>query len=101
MSLVHKLQLPYVDYEKVGVCDICHLAKQRRASFSPSFNHATRPFALLHMDICGSYFVTSVHGHKYILSLVDDFTRFTWIILLKGKYEVQKEVQKFNSLIQF
>lgn len=84
MSLVHKLQLPYVDYEKVGVCDICHFAKLRKASFFPSFNHATRPFALLHVDnICGSYSVTSVYGHKYILSLVDDFSRFIWIILLK------------------
>nr|GEU58938.1 retrovirus-related Pol polyprotein from transposon TNT 1-94 [Tanacetum cinerariifolium] len=34
---------------------------------------------LLHMDLCGPMRVTSVNGKKYILFIVDDYSRFTLI----------------------
>ncbi|GJR51929.1 retrovirus-related pol polyprotein from transposon TNT 1-94, partial [Tanacetum coccineum] len=33
---------------------------------------------LLHMDLCGPMRVVSVNGKKYILVIVDDYSRFTW-----------------------
>nr|GEX54509.1 integrase, catalytic region, zinc finger, CCHC-type, peptidase aspartic, catalytic [Tanacetum cinerariifolium] len=33
---------------------------------------------LLHMDLCGPMRVESVNGKKYILVIVDDYSRFTW-----------------------
>nr|GFC19839.1 retrovirus-related Pol polyprotein from transposon TNT 1-94 [Tanacetum cinerariifolium] len=33
---------------------------------------------LLHMDLCGPMRVKSVNGKKYILVIVDDYSRFTW-----------------------
>lgn len=41
-----------------------------------------------------------MHNHKYFLTIVDDFSRFTWIILLKGKHEVQLQVQRFVFMIE-
>jgi hypothetical protein len=43
----------------------------------------------------GPYSTTSVLGHKYFLTLVDDYSRFTWIIFLKTKNETR------NNLIHF
>nr|GFC24260.1 hypothetical protein [Tanacetum cinerariifolium] len=34
---------------------------------------------LLHMDLCGPIRVESVNGKKYILVIVNDYSRFTWI----------------------
>ncbi|GJW76316.1 retrovirus-related pol polyprotein from transposon TNT 1-94 [Tanacetum coccineum] len=34
---------------------------------------------LLHMDLCGPMRVASVNGKKYILIIVDDYSRFTWV----------------------
>ncbi|GKC87952.1 retrovirus-related pol polyprotein from transposon TNT 1-94 [Tanacetum coccineum] len=34
---------------------------------------------LLHMDLCGPMRVASVNGKKYILVIVDDYSRFTWV----------------------
>jgi len=36
-------------------------------------------FDLIHVDIWGPYFVPSFEGHGYFLTIVDDFSRFTWI----------------------
>ncbi|GKB95928.1 retrovirus-related pol polyprotein from transposon TNT 1-94 [Tanacetum coccineum] len=38
---------------------------------------------LLHMDLCGSMRVTSINGKKYILVIVDDYSLFTWVKLLR------------------
>ncbi|GJT85665.1 retrovirus-related pol polyprotein from transposon TNT 1-94 [Tanacetum coccineum] len=38
---------------------------------------------LLHMDLCGLMRVASVNGKKYILVIVDDYSRFTWVKCLR------------------
>ncbi|GKF03666.1 retrovirus-related pol polyprotein from transposon TNT 1-94 [Tanacetum coccineum] len=38
---------------------------------------------LLHMDLCGPMHVASVNGKKYILVIVDDYSRFTWVKCLR------------------
>ncbi|GJS81168.1 retrovirus-related pol polyprotein from transposon TNT 1-94 [Tanacetum coccineum] len=38
---------------------------------------------LLHMDLCGPLPVASVNGKKYILIIVDDYSRFTWVKCLR------------------
>lgn len=57
-------------------------------------------FALLHMDYWGPYSITFVQGHKYFLTIVDDYRRFIWLISQKGKYEVQKAVQRFILMLE-
>ena len=55
----------------------------------PSINEVqmSRPLELLHIDLIGPVIVQSLGGMKYILVVVDDFTRFTWVVLLKDKSE--------------
>ncbi|GJX76650.1 retrovirus-related pol polyprotein from transposon TNT 1-94 [Tanacetum coccineum] len=38
---------------------------------------------LLHMDLCGPMRVANVNGKKYILVIVDDYSRFTWVKCLR------------------
>ncbi|GJX54970.1 retrovirus-related pol polyprotein from transposon TNT 1-94 [Tanacetum coccineum] len=44
---------------------------------------------LLHMDLCGPMRVASVNGKKYILVIVDDYSRFTWVKCLRSKDAAQ------------
>ena len=46
-----------------------------------------RPPELLHIDLMGLARVQSLGGKKYILVVVDDFTRYTWVVLLRDKAE--------------
>jgi len=41
-----------------------------------------------------------MHGHKYFLTILDDFSRYTWSILLKSKAEVQSKVEHFINFVE-
>lgn len=82
-------QLPYVHFNKNAICDICHFAKHKRLPFSVSQNRAAHSFDLLHMDLWGPFLVASLHNQKYFPAIVDDLSRFTCLVMLKGKFEAQ------------
>nr|GFA94568.1 Gag-Pol polyprotein [Tanacetum cinerariifolium] len=55
---------------------------------------------LLHMYLCGPMRVESVNGKKYILVIVDDYSRFTWVKFLRSKDETPMFIIKFLKMIQ-
>nr|GEW75709.1 hypothetical protein [Tanacetum cinerariifolium] len=55
---------------------------------------------LLHMDLSGPMHVKSVNGKKYILVIVDDYSRFTWVKFLRPKDEAPDFIIKFLKMIQ-
>ena len=57
-------------------------------------------FDLIDVDIWGPYLIPSIHGHKYFLTMVDDYSRYTWIFLLKHKSEVVKALKIFVVFVQ-
>lgn len=93
-------QFPYLHVNKRGICDVCHFAKQKRLPYTISSYRALHCFELSHMDIWGPFVVSSIHGPKYFLTVADDDSRFTWVIMLKGKFEVEQQVQKFVNLVE-
>ncbi|GJZ76898.1 retrovirus-related pol polyprotein from transposon TNT 1-94 [Tanacetum coccineum] len=52
------------------------------------------------MDLCGPMRVQTINGKKYILVIVDDFSRFTWVKFLRSKDETPEVVIKFLKQIQ-
>ncbi|GJV63620.1 retrovirus-related pol polyprotein from transposon TNT 1-94 [Tanacetum coccineum] len=52
------------------------------------------------MDLCGPMRVQTVNGKKYILVIVDDYSRFTWVKFLRSKDETPAVVIKFLKQIQ-
>ena len=58
------------------------------------------PLELLHMDLCGPIPLQSLGRSKYILVIVDDFFRFTWVSFLKEKNEAFKEFTKICKQAQ-
>ena len=99
LSKMHHLY-PSISVDNKATCDICHFAKQRKLPYHSSQFIANSKFDLLHFDIWGPLAQTSVHGHKYFLTIVDDFRRFLWVILLKTKAEVSMHVKIFIQLIE-
>ena len=53
---------------------------------------SNKPFNLIHDDIWGPISHISLHGHKYFLTIVDDYYRHTWIFIMKLKAETSKLV---------
>ena len=52
----------------------------------------SRALELLHIDLMGLARVQSLGGKKYILVVVDDFTRYTWVVLLKDKAKALEKI---------
>ncbi|CAL1397253.1 unnamed protein product [Linum trigynum] len=76
-------------------CDVCHFAKQKRLPFPISSTVSVKPFQLIHVDIWGPNSIPSHDGFRYFLTIVDDYTRMTWIILLTAKSEARTKLQSF------
>ena len=58
----------------------------------------SRPLELLHINLMGPARVQSLGGKKYILVVVDDFTRYTWVVLLKDKAEAPEMIHLCKKL---
>ncbi|GJW97519.1 integrase, catalytic region, zinc finger, CCHC-type containing protein [Tanacetum coccineum] len=70
------ISLPKLKYVKDQLCSSCEVSKAKRSSFKtkdiPSLKGRLN---LLHMDLCGPIRVASINGKKYILVIVDDYSR--------------------------
>ena len=84
-ALNHLKFLSHLNCQIPKICDICHRAKQHRLPFQPSTQITTKPFELLHIDIWGPYQEASLDGARYVLTIVDDFSRATWTFLMHHK----------------
>ena len=67
------------------ISQICPQAKQTRASFSHNSIKTTAPFQLMHIDVWGPYKVKYSSGCNSAITIFDDFSRFTWIHLMKHR----------------
>ncbi|GJR90478.1 retrovirus-related pol polyprotein from transposon TNT 1-94 [Tanacetum coccineum] len=78
--------LPRLKFEKDHLCSACQLGKSRKATHKPkTINTIMEVLHTLHMDLCGPLRVQSINGKKYILVIVDDYSRFTWVKFLRTK----------------
>jgi hypothetical protein len=91
---------PFIDVDNKATCDVCHYAKQKKLPFHSSFNKADKLFELIHFDIWGPIAIHSINGHSYFLTAVDDYSRYTWAILMKSKSETKLHVQNLIKLIE-
>ncbi|KAL2939464.1 Retrovirus-related Pol polyprotein from transposon RE1 [Bienertia sinuspersici] len=81
-------------------CKVCPKAKQTRLPFSPSTSQSNRPFALLHVDLWGPYKHKTYTGCNQFVTLVDDYSRFTWVHLLKFKSDVVQILDNFFTYVE-
>ncbi|GJW89865.1 retrovirus-related pol polyprotein from transposon TNT 1-94 [Tanacetum coccineum] len=73
--------LPKLKFEKDHLCSACAMGKSKKKPHKPKSEDTNQEkLYLLHMDLCGPMRVASVNGKKYILVIVDDYSRFTWTL---------------------
>jgi len=68
-------------------CTIYPKAKQTRLPFSKSSITTKFSFSLLHCDVWDPHKIPTHIGLRYFLTIVDDFSRYTWIFLMHHKSE--------------
>ncbi|KAI3669326.1 hypothetical protein L6452_40558 [Arctium lappa] len=93
--------LPEMRFEKDSLCSACELGKMKRSSFKSKAESSTSSaLELLHMDLCGPMRTVSINGKKYVLVMIDDYSRYTWLEFLRNKSDAQELIIAFIKRIQ-
>src|ERR1700678_983796 len=82
------------------ICDCCIRGKMATLAYKPSKTRRKKPLDLLHSDVCGPMPTTSPSGNRYILTIVDDFSRFCIVMLLKAKSEVAEALRTCFTMLE-
>ncbi|GJT38160.1 putative ribonuclease H-like domain-containing protein [Tanacetum coccineum] len=93
--------LPLKPFENDQTCVACLKGKQHRASCkSKVLNPITKHLFMLHMDLFGPTFISSLMHKKYCLVVTDDYSRFTWVFFLVTKDETSEILKNFIIQIE-
>ncbi|GJR66129.1 retrovirus-related pol polyprotein from transposon TNT 1-94 [Tanacetum coccineum] len=89
--------LPKLKYVKDQLCSSCEVSKAKRSSFKSKTVPSSKGwFNMLHIDLCGPMRVASINGKKYILLIVNDYSRYTWTLFLRSKDETPEVLKSFS-----
>ncbi|KAK1609655.1 hypothetical protein QYE76_033328 [Lolium multiflorum] len=97
----HIVGLTGISFEKDRVCSACVAGKQLKKKHPiKSIVTTSRPLELLHLDLFGPSHYDTLGGSKYGLVIVDDYSRYSWVFLLKSKDETHREFITFAKKAQ-
>ena len=84
-----------------GIYKGCVIGKHPEHKFDRGkANRATCILGMIHFYISGPMPITSMNGSRYILTFIDDFSRYTWVFFLKKKSEVCEKISEMKTLIE-
>ena len=93
--------LPQMEFTQEGLCEACQKGKSKKASHKGTDTSSiTEPLQLLHMDLFGPVNVMSMSKKQYALVIVDDFSKYTWVLFLRSKDETPQLVIDHVKLIE-
>jgi hypothetical protein len=99
LHLLHHV-IPEFSAESNKACFVCPLAKQHKISFPTSITYSTHIFDLIHCDIWGPFSTPSSNNSKFFLTIVDDYSRFTWVFLMQNKSQTRLLLKSFFHLVE-
>lgn len=87
--------------EPTKTCEVCNLGKQNK-DIIPKKNRwrASLKLELIHVDLCGSITPESPSGKRYVMVLIDDFSRKGWVYFLTNKSESFETFKRFKAKVE-
>ncbi|CAH9056331.1 unnamed protein product [Cuscuta europaea] len=62
--------------------------------------HEKEPLELLHADLCGPITPSTLAGNNYFMLIVDDYSRWTWVFVIRLKDQVFGLFKKFKQQVE-
>ncbi|MBW0535060.1 hypothetical protein O181_074775 [Austropuccinia psidii MF-1] len=81
-------------------CDICTRGKMTLKPFKSHFDEVEKSLDCLHLDLVGPITPPSVSGHRYFLTVVDQYTYFKFVKFLKKKSDALHEFMVIKNLVE-
>ena len=80
-------------------CDVCVLTKHKRLPFPQQASfQAKEQVELMHGDLCGPVSPATPGGRRYLLLLIDDFSRYMWVMVLGSKGEAADTIRRAQTV---
>jgi hypothetical protein len=92
--------LPELKVDHEGVCNGCAQGKNIKNPFPKRDSKAKGVLEIIQSDVCVPMPSSSISGYVYYVSFIDDYSRKTWVYLLKSKDEVFSKFKEFKALIE-
>nr|GFB23390.1 hypothetical protein [Tanacetum cinerariifolium] len=93
--------LPKMKFKKDRLCSACKQGKiHRKHHKSKTAFASNKSLYLLYMDLCGPMRVESINGKRYVLVVVDDYSRYTCVFFLHSKDEASEVIVSFIKKTQ-
>lgn len=93
-GLVKGIDLHYSAFKPLHnkTCEVCVMAKHQRSPSLPRPERADTVMQTLHSDVC-VYPEPSIEGGKYAVTLLDEYTAYCEVIVLRHKHEVSNALK--------
>ncbi|GJX49690.1 retrovirus-related pol polyprotein from transposon TNT 1-94 [Tanacetum coccineum] len=92
--------LPKFKYHKEHLYPSYEQGKSKTASHPPKpVPNSKQRLHLLHMDLCGPMRIASINEKRYVLVIMDDYSRYTWVHFLRSKDEAPEVIKTFLKRI--
>ncbi|XP_071699519.1 uncharacterized protein [Rutidosis leptorrhynchoides] len=82
------------------ICQGCQYGKSHRLPYKKSTNRKQGLLDLIHTDLMGPTKTPSYSVHCYVMVLIDDYSRFTWVKFLKEKSEAISKFIEFKEAVE-
>jgi transposase InsO family protein len=83
------------------VCECCIEAKSTKKSLpKKSESRSSEVLDIIHTDVCGPMQNITPAGNRYFMTMIDDYSRYTVLYLLKNKSEVPDRIKEYVRLVQ-
>ncbi|XP_055524286.1 copia protein isoform X1 [Wyeomyia smithii] len=82
-------------------CECCLKGKSAVMPFPAKPERRTsRPLEIIHTDLCGPMETVTPSGNRYIMTLIDDFSRYTVVHLLRKKSEAASKIKQYVRWVE-
>jgi len=87
-------------FKSTFFCEPCQLAKHYKSIYPPSNNNKSSiQFSPVHSDVWGPSLTNSLFDFRYFVTFVDNYSRVTWVYLLKNKSDVCATFKSFHNIV--
>jgi len=93
--------IPKLEITEGSICGECQVGKQTRMSH-PWLEHqgTSKILELLHIDLMGPMQVANIGGKRYVLVVVEDFSKFTWVNFIREKSDTFESFKELCIQLQ-
>ena len=92
--------LPQIDIRTDIVCAGCQYGKAHQLPYKESEHRSKAPLELIHSDVFGPVKQISIQGMRYMVTFIDDFSRYVWVYFMKEKSETFTKFKEFKEKIE-